>query len=424
MKFEPTLHKLSNGLTVILDPMDIETVNMKFSAQTGGRDESELELGITHFLEHIFMKGTSTHPSPRSIKNFIENNAGTINASTGNSSVQIYGRILSQNLFVLVELISDLLKNSLFNEKVIENEKKVILDEYRRSRDDKNTEFFYFQVENLFNGSGFSHRTLGAPETIQSFTRDQLLKYKDSRISANNSAISISGKIIDSEALLEKLENLFSWLPSFEVSTNSDAIITPASGHNLKPEQKNVMLKICFSDIWEKTFENRFRQQCVGRFGGVLSRRLHDKVRNENGLVYGIWVSDIGNENTKVNNIYTTSAAENLEKIVALCANASVEILNNKLITQEELTIDKTIRLLGNADFLESADKRSNRLLNFYRKYGKLYDFYDVVKMGQSTTLDDVYENAKDYFKNPVGILTQGPEFNIDLKAIWEDNFK
>ncbi|HNY25555.1 MAG TPA: pitrilysin family protein [Alphaproteobacteria bacterium] len=424
MKFEPQLHKLSNGITVLLDPMDIESVSMEFTSHTGGRDESESELGITHFMEHIFMKGTPLHPSPRSIKDYIENNAGTINASTGNSSVQIYGRILSQNLVVLAELVSDLLKNSLFDEKIIENEKPVILDEYRRSRDDKDREFFHFQADKLFNGSGFANRILGTPDTIQSFNREQLLKYKDTRISARNSIIAISGKINDSSALLEKLEDLFSWLPSIDVSSNSEIKITPTSAHNLKPEQKNVMLRIGFADVWPQTFENRFRQQCMARFESILSRRLHDKVRNENGLVYGIGTSGIGNENTFVNQISTNSAPGNLEKIVFLCANVSAEILNKKLITQEELNIDKTRRLLGDADFLESPTSRCDRLIDFYRKFEKLYDYYDTVRMGKSITLEDVYENTKDYFLNPVGILTQGPEFDADLKSIWEESFK
>lgn len=424
MKFEPTLHKLSNGLIVILDPMDIESVNMEFSAQTGGRDESESELGITHFMEHIFIKGTSTHPSSRKIRDYIENNAGMINASTNNSRVRIYGRILSQNLFVLAELISDLLKNSLFDEKMIETEKTVILDEYRRSRDDKNTEFYYFQAGKLFNGSGFAHRILGIPDTIKSFTRNQLLNYKEKRISAENSIIGISGKITDSQALLEKLEVLFSWLPSFEVSSNSETKITPFSVHNLKPEQKNVMLSIGFADVWPQTFENRFNHQCVKRFEGILSRRLQEKIRYENGLVYGIGLSGIGNENTVVNQISTNSAPDNLEKIVSLCANVSAEILNKKLITQEELNINKTRRLLSDADFLESPTIRCDRLITFYRNFGKLYDYYDTVRMGQSITLEDVYENTRNYFLNPVGILTQGPEFKSDLKSVWEENFK
>lgn len=424
MKFEPKLHKLSNGLTIILDPMDIETTSMKFSSQTGGRDESDSELGITHFMEHIFMKGTASHPSARSIKDYVENNAGTINASTGNSRINIYGRILSHNLPVLAELISDLLKNSLFDKKVIENEKTVILDEYRRSRDDMDAEYFYFQAENLFNSSGFAHRTLGTPETIQSFTSEQLLKYKDSRMSANNSIICISGKIENISATLEKLEELFAWLPSFDVSSNSDADITPAFVHNLKTGQKNIKLRIGFTDIWPQTFENIFNGQCVSRFEGILSRRLYDKVRNENGLVYGIGTTGIGNEISHINQISTTSGPENLEKIVALCANVSAEILSKRPITQEELVTDRTRRLLGDADFLESSTRRCDQLIGFYKKYKRLYDYYEITRMGKSITLEDIYENVKDFFSNPVGIITQGPEFDIDLKPVWENNFK
>lgn len=424
MDYKPSLHYLSNGLAVILDPMDIVTTSMSLAVQTGGRDESEFEFGITHFMEHIFMKGTPKHPSPRKIKDYIEGKGGRINAITGNSSVRIYGRIISENLYVLAELISDLFKNSLFDETVIENEKSVIQDELRRSLDDKDRNFFYFKVQKLFAGSGFEHRTLGTAENIQLFTREQLLNYKNSRISAKNTAIGISGKIENIDTLLIQLEELFGWLPSFDVSSNSDAKIIPSIAHNLKPEQKQVMLNICFEDIWPQKLENRFKQKCVGRFESALSRRLHDEVRNKNGLVYGIGIGNFGNETASVNDITFSSAAENLEKIVAICSRVSAEIICKKPITKEEFEISAIQMKLNDADWVESAGSRRNKLLGFYHQYGLLYDFYDNTKQRESMTIADAIENTREYFAKPISILTQGPEFSADLKQVWMDNFK
>lgn len=411
-------------MVVILDPMDIATTSMSLAIQTGGRDKSESEFGITHFMEHMFMRGTPKHSSPKEIKDYIESKGGRINASTGNSSMRIHGRILSENLYVLAELISDLFKNSLFNEKAIENEKSIILDELRRSLDDKERNFFYFKVQNVFAGSGFEHRTLGTSENIQSFTREQLLNYRNTRISAKNTAIGISGKIENIDILFAQLEELFGWLPSFDVPSNSDAKIIPSIAHNLKPEQKQVMLNICFEDIWPQILENRFKQKCVGRFERALSRRLHDEVRNKNGLVYDIGIGSFGNEKTSVNTINCSSVPENLEKIVAICARVSAEILNKKQITKEEFEISAVQMKLNDADWLESAGARRDRLLGFYRQYGLLYDFYANAKERDSLTIPDVIENTQEFFSKPISILTQGPEFSTDLKQVWMDNFK
>lgn len=411
-------------MAVILDPMDIATTSMSLTIQTGGRDESESELGITHFMEHMFIKRTPKHPSQKEITDYIENKGGRINASTENSSMRIHGRILSENLYVLAELISDLFKNSLFDDNTIENEKFVILDELRRSLDDKDRNFFYFKVQNVFAGSGFEHRTLGTAENIKSFTREQLLNYKNTRISAKNTAIGISGKIENTDALLAQLEELFSWLPSFDVSSNSDTKVIPSIAHNLKPEQKQVMLNICFEDIWPPILENRFKQKCVGRFGCALSRRLFDEVRNKNGLVYGIGIGNFGNETASVNNINCSSSSENLEKIVAICARVSAEILNQKQITTEEFEIGAIQMKLNDADWLESSGSRRDRLLGFYRQYGFLYDFYENAKERDRITIPDIIENTRNYFSKPISILTQGPEFSADLKQVWMDNFK
>ena len=86
MKFKPKLYRLSNGAPVILDPMDMETVAIKIAFDTGSRDEKPDEYGITHFCEHMLLKGIPELPTNQAMKNYIENKGGVYNASTS------YGR--------------------------------------------------------------------------------------------------------------------------------------------------------------------------------------------------------------------------------------------------------------------------------------------------------------------------------------------
>ena len=175
MQFKPTLHKLSNGVTVILDPMDLETVAVKVCFATGSRDELPENHGITHFCEHMLCKGTPTHPSGQALKQFIENKGGVFNASTGHKTLQVYGRIISENAKVLLETFSDMLKNSLFDEQKIEIERNVILDESRREHSINRRKYIDLIETNIF---GFSaYRTLGTDENIKSFTREQMLDW-------------------------------------------------------------------------------------------------------------------------------------------------------------------------------------------------------------------------------------------------------
>ena len=207
MKFEPTLHKLSNGITVILDPMDLETVAIKVSFATGSRDETADTFGITHFCEHMLCKGTPKFPTRKELRDFLENMGGTSNASTSGSSLRFYGRIIAENINVLLEVFADQLKNSLFDVEKIEIERSVILDELRRAQSNNQRKNVDFIETNLF---GFSnYRTLGTVENIKSFTRDQMIDWLKKRLSAKNCTICVSGRIDDESGLLQRIEDLF-----------------------------------------------------------------------------------------------------------------------------------------------------------------------------------------------------------------------
>jgi len=423
MKFAPRLHKLSNGLVVILDPMDLETANMQVQFGVGARDEAPNEYGITHFAEHMLCKGTKRFPTDQAIKNHIEAHGGTRNAGTSNGGMGIYGRILAENLPVLADLLADMLNNSLFDEKTLENERGVILDEYRRDLDSNNSAMYSFTVYKIFAGSGMAHNTLGAEETIAAFTRGQMIDYLKRHISAKNTIMGISGKIEDQAKLLDRLENLFGGLPSFDVAENSDAAVHPTIAHNPRPEQKQTMLSIGFEDIWPQTFENRPKQYSVSIFQGTLARRLMEEVRNKAGLVYGIHIGGYGNEKIWVNAVKTSASPENIGKVVAITARTCKDIIRKNPITLEELDLRKTMDKLNEADFLESAGHRCDRLVSFYMDFGRLYDFYEASERRRKLTLDEVIENSRAYFDRPISIITQGAVEPRGLEKIWRDNF-
>ena len=129
MKYEPILHKLSNGVTVILDPSESATVHANVVFKTGSLDEKPGEYGITHFCEHMLCKGTKRFPSRQSIDDYINDNAGWRNAYTNETCIGLEGGILPENTELLLDLFADQLQNSLFDETVLERERGVISDE-------------------------------------------------------------------------------------------------------------------------------------------------------------------------------------------------------------------------------------------------------------------------------------------------------
>ena len=426
MKFEPTLHKLSNGVTVILDPMDVATDDVCICFRTGAYDEMPDEYGLTHFCEHMFCKGTPRFPTSRIAKDYIANNGGDINASTSPRRLRFVGRIVSENLMVLMDFLADRLKNSLFDTTVLENERGPILDELRRSLSDNVIKRWIFTEKNVL---GFDvpngKPTLGNPENINRFTRDDMMNFISKRMSAKNCLICISGKIDNEKLLLSELERLFNFLPTHDVANSYPLKYTPIVLHDHMPDTKNVVMEILLPILWPDKLEYEFQDKCVAKFDRYLWEKLFDVLRSENGLTYGVRVGiSYGDDKTDLERIYTETAPENVGRAMALMAKTSYEIYNGNSLSAEKLTQYTNQNKLGRADFLERNTRRCDRLVSDWLCYDTLTDVYHSWDLSDSITVEDVAKNTRGYFDGPMSIITHGPKFDGDLQQIWYDNFK
>lgn len=426
MKYNPTLHKLSNGVTVILDPMDIETVHMHVTFKTGACDENSHEYGITHFCEHMFCKGSARFPDAKQRKDFIENHGGTTNAVTSLIRLCFFGRIVAENLERLIDVLSEMLQCANFDKEKIEIERGAILDEMRRGLDKPERAMFDFVMKNIYgvcvpNGT----LTLGNEETIRSFTREQLLEYASQHMSAKNCVIVISGGISDTDALLDLLEKRFAFLPTHEVNQNLKLGYTPKVVHN-STKAKNVKINILFPCLLPDTFENMYAHKCIKRFESFLVREFMENIRQKHGLVYGIRKMSYGysSDRSDVTGFETETSPENVARVVALMAKTAYRVYTTNPITQTELDRMYNLGRLGDAEFLEKSASRCDMLDIFYRAYEKIYDFYGLIEMTKSITPADVIKYSRGFFDGPMSIVTQGADFDGDLKQIWIDNFR
>ena len=424
MKYNPTLHMLSNGLAVILDPMDIETVAAKVFFTTGSRDETPQEYGITHFCEHMLCKGTSNFPNKKAIDDHMDYYGASRNAGTGNAHMALYGRVLAENINVLIDFFADQLENSLFDNAKIEIERRVICDERRRALDDQDRQFGDFISGRLFDYATFSYRALGSVENIMSFSRDQMLKFLSRRLSAKNCVICLSGRLDCPDEILKRIEHAFAFLPTHDVSQNNKITYTPTIAHNPLPNKNNVQLRILFPYIWPYDLKYMYNRTCCGRFVRFMNKKISDVLRQENGLVYGFGLYGTGNELFRTQGFATSTSFENIKTVVSLIAKSAHEIYNNMGITAEDLDRYNRKDKLSDANWLESSTDRCDVLISDYITYGCLYDFYSDIQQRESVTVDDVYKDSRGYFDGDMSIVTQGANYDADLKTIWDENFK
>ena len=155
MKFEPQLHKLSNGVAVLFDSMDIETVSMKIRINGGTKLEKPDEFGISHFIEHMLFNGTEKYTTTKITRDILNDNGGTRGGSTSLSRTEYHGRILVENFHVLLVVLEDMVLNIKIVIHDIEKERVVIIQEKKRSQDDEIRTYNWLIHKNIFPNSYF-----------------------------------------------------------------------------------------------------------------------------------------------------------------------------------------------------------------------------------------------------------------------------
>ncbi|MFQ6703220.1 MAG: M16 family metallopeptidase [Alphaproteobacteria bacterium] len=421
MKYNPTLHKLSNGVTVILDPMDTETTNVAVSFKTGSLDETPKEYGLTHFCEHMLCNGTARFPTRKAMVDYISENAGIINAFTSRQELRLHGRILGDNVAALIDVLADQLQNSLFLPEKIDLERIVILDELFRSKDSNKKADFMSRT--LFKSPLYSFQTLGTEQNIRSFTRDQMLDWLSKRLSAKNCTIAISGKIKNPNAILQQLENKFAFLPTHDVKNANKPNYTPAIAHHSSNRKKNVSIFVAIPKRFKIDDSQRFKRSAERRFKAYLQEELYDEIRQKHGLVYGISVGVLGGGHG-LHYIETECAPSNVGQVVGLIAQTCKRVYESGHPDDEWLRRFTVSLQLGDADWLDSPSSRLDTLVSHYAKNGSLYDFFGVVKLSDSITSADVQKYSRGFFDVPISIITEGPNYDADLGAIWKQNFQ
>lgn len=423
MQYTPTKYTLSNGISVILDPMPTATTATIINLGFGANIEHPSICGIAHFVEHMLCRGTTSFPTADAITDRLGRNGGIRNAYTKYSQLCLTGQILSENTTILLETLADMLRNSLFAPNDIETERQVILDEYRRSIDTPSKVFTLFKYKTLFSGTRMENSILGTPETIQSFSPQQLKAFLSDNLNAQNMSIVISGAIHNTEQLLNLLNKLFSFVPN-SAPNQTNTKINTCIAHNNIDVQKNIKLSICFQDKTSKDIACRPIKSAITLSKHILQRRLFSDIRNHAGLAYGISLGKIGDGTVSAHTINTETSIENIENMIARIAKTCHSTVNTQTITENELLHAKMVIKFKKANTIESAAHRCELLSDFWHHYHTIYDYFKELSFDENSTVADVLKVSKDIFTPAISIITQGPSFKSNLEQIWYDNFK
>jgi predicted Zn-dependent peptidase len=383
--------KLANGITVATDSMrDVKTASLGIWAAAGARYEDSDEHGISHLLEHMAFKGTTSRTALQ-INEQIENVGGELNAATGIEVTSYYARLLGKDLPLAFDILSDILTSSVFEQSELAREQSVIVQEIGGAADDPDDLIYDLFQETAFPAQAIGRPILGTPETVRAFTPEKLRAYMAKRYRGSRMIVAAAGAV-DHDALLAAAASNLASIPNGEVAPASKA--NYAGGFQIqsrKLEQTHLVLGL--EGISYHATERYAMQAFVNIVGGGGSSRLYQEVRERRGLCYSIQAfhssyQDVG--------LFGVSAGadpadtEELTRVVIAELHQAAE-----KATQAEVDRAKAQMKVGVLSALESASARADQLGGRLLAFGRAIPFEEIERKIEEITVEKVRDAGR-----------------------------
>ncbi len=327
--------KLSNGIRVIMEPMDnLRSVSIGVWVNAGSVYERGADAGISHFIEHMVFKGTARR-SAADIAAEMDAVGGNLNAFTAKECTCFYAKVLDENLPLAVDMLSDITLHPALDEQEMEKEKRVVIEEILMSEDSPEDKAFEIAGSAFYEGTVLADPILGTAATVSAFTRDQVLDYMDRRYVTGNLVIACAGSFAP-EALLPLLEEAFASCPRGAGDMIEEK--EPPAGHKWLFAQKDteqVNACLMLPGYRLDTEENFALAVLSNALGGSMSSRLFQKIREELGLAYSVYTYPMAYRDTGAICLYFGSGEKQAARTLEL-ALAELYKLRSEGLTEAE----------------------------------------------------------------------------------------
>ena len=397
--------RLANGLTVATERMpEIPTATLGVWVGAGSRNEEPQEHGLSHLIEHMAFKGTATR-SARRIAEDIENVGGDINAATSVEYTSYTARVLGEDIDVALDVIGDILTNSVFDETELAREKGVILQEYAAVEDTPDDLIYDAFMETAFADQAIGRPILGRPETVGSFDADAIRAFMAREYAPNRMVLAAAGDV-DHRQIVEAAERFFGAMPAVEEAKTAPARYV--GGERRIPrrlEQANIVLGLPGLSFKDQGYYATHLFAHV--LGGGLTSRLWHEVRETRGLAYSIeafhWpFSDCGLFGIGAGTSGTDVAE--LMKVTLDCALRATEDADDV-----ELARAKAQAKVALLTALETPGGRIERIARQLLSWGRVVPSDEVVARVDAVTVEDVRQAGRRVLAGAPTVAAIGP---------------
>ncbi len=356
----------------------------------GGRHERPEQNGIAHFLEHMAFKGTKTR-SALKIAEAIEDVGGYINAYTSREMTAYYARVLEDDVPLAMDVISDIVLNSVFGPREVEVERGVILQEIGQSLDTPDDVIFDWLQEVSYPDQPMGRTILGPAERVRSFTRSDLQHFVAEHYVPEQMILSAAGAV-DHDALVRMAETLFGGLERRSLLAVQPALYRGGEHRVVKDlEQAHFTLAL---ETGGYLSDDIYTGQIFSvAFGGGMSSRLFQEVREKRGLCYTIYAQAGAFADTGTLMIYSGTSGEDVAGLSRICIDELRRAAGD--MTEAEVARARAQMKAGMLMGLESPSARCERLARMVAIWGRVPGLDEVVEKIDAVTTAGVADYVR-----------------------------
>ena len=378
---------LSNGMRVVTDRMaHLETTSLGVWVAAGARHETEAETGISHLLEHMAFKGTARR-SARQIAEEIEAVGGELNAATGLEHTAYYARVLKGDEGTALDILADILLNSSYADDELEREREVILQEIAMIQDSPEEIVYDLMHDAAYPNQPAGRPIIGTPDSVKRITVGDLRDFLAARYVPGQMIVSAAGAV-DHDRLVRHVEALFGGLISANVADDLRASYSGGTRVSTKLFEQSHLL-LAFEGPSYRDPDMYTAQVFSGLFGGGMSSRLFQEVRERRGLCYSIYSSAWGLDDTGLFGVHAATGPGMMAELIDVVGKEFQEIAANGP-ADAEIGRSKAQLKAGLLMALESSSARAEQMARHLLIHGRLVPPSELVAAVEVVSADGI----------------------------------
>lgn len=400
-------HTCKNGVRVVLENIPtVRSVAIGIWIKTGSTNEVPELNGVSHFLEHMFFKGTSTR-SAKEIAESFDSIGGQVNAFTSKEYTCYYAKVLDTHADYALDVLGDMFFNSTFDEGELEKEKNVVLEEIKMYDDTPDDLVHDLLSKVMYENHPLGSPILGTEETLKSFNGDTLRQYMKDFYTPDQVVVSIAGNVNDS--FVSRVEQLFGHYEGKkkEITFGVPTLHYGKISRKKETEQAHLCigyrgLEIGHDDLYPLITLNNI-------LGGSMSSRLFQDVREQRGLAYSVFSYHSAYQDSGMVAIYAGTGKSQLNQLFETIQE-TLKILTVDGISEKELLNCKE-QLKGNLMLgLESTNSRMSRNGKNELMIGEHRSLDEIIQLIDKVTISNVNDIARFVFTDDYAVSLVSPD--------------